>query len=1194
MSFSHTRLNSASELVQQAPKEISGRVSDLYDVVSQAMGKEKEKVARKMSQIKETVGDGARGAVKKIPWQVSEKGGDEPLVKFRMAARKTLRLRQQSKLDLNEQIQKIKDDDLLGISEEKEQEPETEHEDEATLMKQALTCTVDTEFHNLTDEIRRDVCSSTLRLFHDVESLHSKDENKLMLEYIRKIFSGIPKETFDSLNREAKQLSDKDKVLTLKCKVIKANNLPAKDFGGTSDPYCVVSILNKEHIDTKLVRFDNIKEWKEEGLIAQTWQSSIKMKTLNPDWNETFEMPISDPQSQYLAIELWDSDKDQKGLAKFIHKKDDFLGRVFYLLQHVPVSGEEKTLELKSHSTKSSRGMLTIFMDIVGKKVDREPEEGYLSHKQLLECVISYESKTEDGHSTHWVSELPEEAEKLLIQHASLYRISQLQHAAIRLNILLNYHRVHAIAMHSLSNILHTIQHHESEVLPTHKNSSTKDSTPFWVNQLVKDLEELRVYITDIMKRHLDIFNNFKSVESISLLKDHIIVLHDLYQIRLLKSKLSAEQLDLRAVLTNAIQSAVPSWMNLLIANMMPSHSSSEDKLILFKGFCSHCQRQCQRSLERVHPVFMEVGVDYFSPFFVSVDKIIHGEAMNCLENRGSTKNGLMTYEIYKTIQEIAAYSNKIDPEFLKSQRVELSITSFQDWFKGCVPDWVDVAQTRVKERLKRAVELDTIVKTSDNAPFSSSAVDTHAFFLQVITFWKQLKWPDRGQSLGYFINIVQCLCEMTAYYSDRIVAKTKDESYTDSEGRFVVTDKLCVALNNIHHVSHVLMNIRAELDLETYYKWLDEEKQHDGLPLSQRADTIINDLLESANEDVLNKIDKVITVVKTQLSPSVLEFIPNILDAPSSSPTDKVVEPLIEYITGNVGKLGESLLTPLFLNILRHLWVQIVQALRNTYDKIPHSSANPLHVRLNLVLLDLSDFFEADGKGLSRRFIESEYYMELRDSLFYAIQPTEDVVKRFCYDVVRQQAFAKNEFGQLHISHLYNQNKKTLSVEIISGEKLPALDRSGKSDPFVQVHLLPAFVFPEANEKIHKTSTKKQTLDPIFNETIKLHAKPEQLSKDGSILLLAIFDHDTFGSNDFAGLCAVPCTSIPKEGTEPKIEHLHLFHYEKTDAFKELELRHTDSMAQDFLKHMKKFEFDGETQAGHPFHKLLHFTDKK
>ena len=42
------------------------------------------------------------------------------------------------------------------------------------------------------------------------------------------------------------------------------------------------------------------------------------------------------------------------------------------------------------------------------------------------------------------------------------------------------------------------------------------------------------------------------------------------------------------------------------------------------------------------------------------------------------------------------------------------------------------MAQLRVRERLDRAIELDTIVETNDNSPFSSSAVDTHAFFLQV------------------------------------------------------------------------------------------------------------------------------------------------------------------------------------------------------------------------------------------------------------------------------------------------------------------------------------------------------------------------------------------------------------------------------------------------------------------------------
>ena len=136
---------------------------------------------------------------------------------------------------------------------------------------------------------------------------------------------------------------------------------------------------------------------------------------------------------------------------------------------------------------------------------------------------------------------------------------------------------------------------------------------------------------------------------------------------------------------------------------------------------------------------------------------------MSRLESSTSNNTGLLTYEIYRTIQGIEAYSQKVDSEyvqalslppylfncisphglhfknmfylycrFLKRQRLSLSVTSFHGWFKGSVADWVRVAQARVKERLDRAIELDTIVKASDNVPFSSSAVDAHAFFLQV------------------------------------------------------------------------------------------------------------------------------------------------------------------------------------------------------------------------------------------------------------------------------------------------------------------------------------------------------------------------------------------------------------------------------------------------------------------------------
>ena len=38
------------------------------------------------------------------------------------------------------------------------------------------------------------------------------------------------------------------------------------------------------------------------------------------------------------------------------------------LIQHVPVKGSDKVLELHSHSGKHSRGTLTVNLDIVGKR----------------------------------------------------------------------------------------------------------------------------------------------------------------------------------------------------------------------------------------------------------------------------------------------------------------------------------------------------------------------------------------------------------------------------------------------------------------------------------------------------------------------------------------------------------------------------------------------------------------------------------------------------------------------------------------------------------------------------------------------------------------------------------------------------------------------------------------------------------
>lgn len=71
-------------------------------------------------------------------------------------------------------------------------------------------------------------------------------------------------------------------------KVIRALKLMKMDFLGKSDPYVKLSLTN-------------------EKLPAK--KTTVKMKTLNPEWNEKFKFLVKDPQSQVLQLHAYDWDK---------------------------------------------------------------------------------------------------------------------------------------------------------------------------------------------------------------------------------------------------------------------------------------------------------------------------------------------------------------------------------------------------------------------------------------------------------------------------------------------------------------------------------------------------------------------------------------------------------------------------------------------------------------------------------------------------------------------------------------------------------------------------------------------------------------------------------------------------------------------------------------------------------------------
>lgn len=80
----------------------------------------------------------------------------------------------------------------------------------------------------------------------------------------------------------------KNSNLVLRVKVLKGHNLAAKDKGGTSDPYLVLTLGDAKEATPAIT------------------------KTLNPEWNQTFDLPIAGSQSLLLEGVCWDKDRFSK------------------------------------------------------------------------------------------------------------------------------------------------------------------------------------------------------------------------------------------------------------------------------------------------------------------------------------------------------------------------------------------------------------------------------------------------------------------------------------------------------------------------------------------------------------------------------------------------------------------------------------------------------------------------------------------------------------------------------------------------------------------------------------------------------------------------------------------------------------------------------------------------------------------
>jgi len=118
----------------------------------------------------------------------------------------------------------------------------------------------------------------------------------------------------------------------------------------------------------------------------------------------------------------------------------------------------------------------------------------------------------------------------------------------------------------------------------------------------------------------------------------------------------------------------------------------------------------------------------------------------------------------------------------------------------------------------------------------------------------------------------------------------------------------------------------------------------------------------------------------------------------------------------------------------------------------------------------------------------------------------------------------ANEKLGDICFSLRYVPTAGKLTVVILEAKNLKKMDVGGLSDPYVKISLMQN----GKRLKKKKTTIKKNTLNPYYNESFSFEVPFEQIQK--VTLIITVLDYDKVGNNDPIGRIIVGCGA---SGTE-------------------------------------------------------------
>uniref|UniRef100_A0A8C5WJT4 BAI1 associated protein 3 n=1 Tax=Leptobrachium leishanense TaxID=445787 RepID=A0A8C5WJT4_9ANUR len=1047
-----------------------------------------------------------------------------------------------------------------------------------------------------------------------VSSEHTGSEEELFF-YLQKVF-GMNKSDHDAILQRVRE--SKAPVYTLKVTVVQARNLLAKDANGFSDPYCMLGIMimqSAKETEEKKERKFSFRKKKDkmekrssvrEFLPAKYIQvTEVKSNTLNPVWNENFHFEIDDIYTDHLHLDIWDHDDDVsvaeackklnevsgfKGMGRYFKQivksarangtggssednADDFLGCLNIPINEILVGGAEKWFRLEPRTSSSRvQGDCHLIIKLITNQRDTvlsKKTSGFAIHEMLLSQLLQYEHQQAKGELWNWKGELSKHAFTLMSHHSMQTDLANLQQAAIRWQAFSKHHQVHPMEYSYLLGLLKSIEEiWDPAMYQKEQEQSLAESFTLFIEYCFLLLKKLRDNFPVL---------NTTVINRLEFMLRCLSQIHNMQAFKMICPFSNELHLEIAAVLKRGTLE----WYEMTYTSLKPVEKNDVEMLRFLVRLADAVHEDVEKCQNVYNKLFVSVvKVDFFSITYRQLEKLVSDEVSAVMQEIKRTEHegshvthaiGETLFELYITLNELRRFREFLPLKDNKS----LALTNFHEMFKVSIQTWLQTVHEKTCDRIQKSMEADKLESVDSVSKHSTSAVDVTVCFSQIKDFWAQLAWPDSNEAFGFLSQLSDDMCRAAIYYSEAI-KRNVDRSH-QSAGQTVVTEQLCIILNNIEHVRKFMGNILKDLDWKTFETSVDQPSGPDGKQQVQKA---MSTQLQNIDIDMQREMKNMISHLTEKMIGDIKKYIQHISLSPDSIQNDEAVSPLMKYLDDKLIILSETLVKENLYRVLEALWWLLMKFIIDAVDSNRGVSVE-FYGRFYYTLEALVDFFHAEGQGLPMDTLRNGDYRFLEEELRLNKCSTSELIEKYYLDNIKEQrSVEQSKYGRISVKCYYETSEQKLYVEVLHAADLIALDANGLSDPFVIIELCPHHVFPLV--KSQRTQVKAKTLHPVYDELFYFSVSSEQCRRKSACILFTVMDHDWLSTNDFAGEAVLPMNVLyglnrphitgGVKNVQPTVLKLTRPKANVKSILKMLDGR-LDKEAQDFVKKLREME---------------------